>query len=187
VAVEETIVSGMAGRYAHALFSLAKDSGQIDQVANELQQVMSAYRESEDLQKFIQSPAFSSETQVRVLTAVLDALGVKGLTENFFKLVASKRRLFGVPKMIEGFNHLRDVEYGIVRATVTSAAALKDDQIEALKGSLAALSGGKSVEITAKVDPALIGGLVVQLGSRMIDGSLKTKLNAIRTRMKEVG
>ncbi|ACB93877.1 F0F1 ATP synthase subunit delta [Beijerinckia indica] len=187
VAVEETIVTGMAGRYAQALFSLAKESGTIDQVASDLQRLREIYRESEDLQRFIGSPAFSSEIQVKVLNALLNKVEITGLAANFIKLVAFKRRLFGLPKMIDDFNHLRDVEYGIVRATVTSAAPLKDEQLETLKGVLAAQGGGKSVEIAAKVDPALIGGLIVQLGSRMVDGSLKTKLNAIRTRMKEVG
>ena len=183
----ENIVSGMAGRYASALFSLAKDSRSIDKVAADLKRFDALIADSADLQLLVRSPAFSAEDQTRALKAVLERAGIDGLTTNFLLLVASKRRLFAVRTMIRDFLALDDADRGVSRATVTVAEPLSDDQLAALKSSLAEATGGKSVEVDMKVDPAIIGGIVVRLGSRMVDASIKTKLNAIRTRMKEVG
>jgi F-type H+-transporting ATPase subunit delta len=187
LAKEESIVSGMAGRYAQALFDLARERGVTDQVAADLSTFSTLIAESADLQRFIKSPVFTAEEQVRALTAVLSRTGIAGISGNFLKLVAAKRRLFAIADMIRDFNKLNDFAKGLARAEVTVAEPLKDPHIEALKTALAELTGGQSVEITVKVDPSIIGGLIVKLGSRMVDGSLKTKLNSIRTRMKEVG
>jgi F-type H+-transporting ATPase subunit delta len=187
LAKEESIVSGMAGRYAQALFDLAKERGVTDQVAADLSTFSALITESPDLQRFIKSPVFTAEEQVRALTAVLSRTGISGISANFLKLVAAKRRLFAISDMIRDFNKLHDFAKGLARAEVTVAEPLKDPHVEALKTALAELTGGQSVEITVKVDPSIIGGLIVKLGSRMVDGSLKTKLNSIRTRMKEVG
>lgn len=187
VAKEQSIVSGMAGRYAQALFDLAQERGVTDQVAADLSVFSALVAESPDLQRFIKSPVFTAEEQVRALTAVLSRTEIAGIAGNFLKLVAAKRRLFAIADMIRDFNKLNDFAKGLARAEVTVAEPLKDSHVEALKTALAELTGGQSVEMTVKVDPSIIGGLIVKLGSRMVDGSLKTKLNSIRTRMKEVG
>jgi len=143
--------------------------------------------ESADLQRLVRSPVFSAAEQLKALDALLEKAGVTGIAANFIKLVAAKRRLFAIRDMIAEYGKLNDAFRGVTRAEVTSAAPLTDANVAALKASLRAVSGGKDVELTAKVDASIIGGLVVKLGSRMVDGSLKTKLNTIRTRMKEVG
>jgi F-type H+-transporting ATPase subunit delta len=186
-AKEETIVSGMAGRYAQALFSLAQEQGVTNQVATDLSRFSAMIAENADLQRFIKSPVFSAAEQVRALTAILARAEIGGITANFLKLVANKRRLFALADMIRDFNKLNDFAKGLTRAEVTVAEPLKDAHVAALKEALAALTGGQSVEVAIKIDPAIIGGLIVKLGSRMVDGSLRTKLNTLRTRMKEVG
>jgi F-type H+-transporting ATPase subunit delta len=177
----------MSGRYAQALFELAQESSSTDQVAADLKNFLDLVYSSEDLQRFVKSPVFTAEEQVKALGAILLKAGIAGIAANFLKLVAAKRRLFAVSDMIHDFNILSDAKKGISRAEVTVAEPLKEDHIAALKEALAQVSGGKTVEIAVKVDPALLGGLIVKLGSRMVDASLKTKLNSIRTRMKEVG
>lgn len=187
LAQQETLVSGMAGRYAQALFELASESGATDQVAADLAAFDGLLDESVDLRRFVKSPVFTAEEQVKALSAILDKAGIAGLAAKFLKLVASKRRLFAVGDMIRDFKTLHDAARGVARAAVTVAEPLKDEHVEALKSALVELTGGKEIAIAVKVDPAIIGGLVVQLGSRMVDGSLRTKLNSLRTRMKEVG
>jgi F-type H+-transporting ATPase subunit delta len=187
VADEETIVSGMAGRYALALFSLAQDSHETGPVAAALKIFDGLVAESADLQRLVRSPVFSAREQIKALEAILAAAGISGPAANFIKLVAAKRRLFAIRDMIADYQKLYDAERGVTRAEVTAAAPLADQHVSALKEALKAATRGKEVDVAVKVDPAIIGGLVVKLGSRMVDGSLKTKLNAIRTRMKEVG
>lgn len=187
MAQEETLVSGMAGRYASALFALAQESQTTDKVAADLKTFGDLVASSEDLQRLVKSPVFSGEAQVKALGAILDKAGVSGAAANFLKLVAAKRRLFAVGDMIDGFNKLNDAAKGVSRAEVTVAAPLTEAQTGALKAQLLQVAGGESVDVAVKVDPSIIGGLIVKLGSRMVDGSLKTKLNSIRTRMKEVG
>jgi F-type H+-transporting ATPase subunit delta len=187
VAEQENIVSGMAGRYASALFSLARDEQATDEVAAALASFDDLVAQSSDLARLVRSPVFSAEAQTRALAALLDKGGIGGLAANFIKLTAKKRRLFAIREMIADYHKLNDAYRGVVRAEATSAAALSTEHVAALKQALTGVTGGKSVEVSLNVDPSIIGGLVVRLGSRMVDGSLKTKLNAIRTRMKEVG
>ena len=177
----------MPGRYASALFDLAQEQKAIDSVASDLKSFDAMVESSPDLQRLVRSPAFTAEEQTRALAAVLDKAGIKGLAANFLKLVATKRRLFAVRDMIAGYGKLVDAAKGVKRAEVTVAEPLGDSHLEALKDALRQVSGGQSVELSVKVDPSIIGGLVVRLGSRMVDGSLRTKLNSIRNRMKEVG
>ena len=181
------IVWGLAGRYASALFSLARDGRQTDVVAAALHSFDAMIAASPDLRRLVRSPSLSPDEQIRALTALLDRAEIFGIAANFIKFVAAKRRLFAIRDMIAEYGKLNDAFRGVTRAEVTSAAPLTDANVAALKASLRAVSGGKDVELTAKVDASIIGGLVVKLGSRMVDGSLKTKLNTIRTRMKEVG
>jgi F-type H+-transporting ATPase subunit delta len=187
LANEETIVSGMAGRYASALFALAQEQNAVDQVAADLQTFDRLVAESDDLQRLVRSPAFTAQEQSRALAAVLERAGVSGLAANFLKLVAAKRRLFAVRDMIRDFNALVDDARGVKRAEITVAEQLADSHLDALREALREVSGGKSVDLAVKIDPSIIGGLVVRIGSRMVDSSLRTKLNSIRTRMKEVG
>jgi F-type H+-transporting ATPase subunit delta len=187
VAKEETIVSGMTGRYAQALYDLAWDQRATEKTANDLKSFAAMITESEDLGRFVRSPVFSAEQQVRVLGVLLARVGIDGLAASFIKLVASKRRLFAIEGMIADFQKIYDAARGVTRARVTVAEPLDPRHLDALSTALAEITGGKSVDVDVKVDPAIIGGIVVQLGSRMVDGSLRTKLNAIRTKMKEVG
>jgi F-type H+-transporting ATPase subunit delta len=184
LAGEQTIVSGMAGRYAAALFDLAREANTIDAVKGELDRFDALIGESPELGRLVRSPVFSAEVQLRALAAVLERAGIGGLTEKFLKLVTSNRRLFAVRDMIKVFRALVADQKGEATAEVTVAEALKDEHVAALKSALKAVSG-KDIDLSIKIDPAIIGGLVVKLGSRMVDSSLRTKLNAIRHAMKE--
>jgi F-type H+-transporting ATPase subunit delta len=177
----------MSGRYAVALFALAKEQGTTDQVAADLKAFASLIDESPDLQRFVRSPVFSAEVQQKALTAILDKAGFNLAAANFLKLVAAKRRLFAIRDMIRDYLALDDDAKGVTRADVTVAEPLAEGHRAALEEALKNVTGGKSVEVNVKIDPSIIGGLVVKLGSRMVDASLKTKLNSIRTLMKEVG
>ena len=177
----------MAGRYAQALYQLALEKGATDQVAADLKSFAALIAESADLARLVRSPVFSSQEQVKALGAVFDRVGITGLTANFIKLVATKRRLFAIGDMSANYARLHDAARGVTRADVTVAEPLAAEHLEALKSALLQVSGGKSVDVAVKVDPEIVGGIVVKLGSRMIDDSVKTKLNSIRTRMKEVG
>jgi F-type H+-transporting ATPase subunit delta len=187
VAQPDSIVSGMAGRYASALYDLAREQNAVDKVSADLASFSGMVSGSPDLQRLVKSPAFSAESQQKALTALLDKAGIAGITGNFLKLVASKRRLFAVENMIADFTKLVDMDRGVARAEVTVAEPLNGSHRAALNASLQEVSGGKSVEVDVKVDPEIIGGIIVKIGSRMVDSSLKTKLNSIRTRMKEAG
>jgi F-type H+-transporting ATPase subunit delta len=187
LAEDETIVSGVAGRYASALFSLALDNRQTDAVADSLAKFDALIAESPDLERLVRSPVFSAADQLRALDAILADASIGGVAANFIRLVTSKRRLFFIREMIADYRKLNDAHRGVTHAEVTSATALTDTHIAELKESLRAASGGREVDLDTKIDPSIIGGLIVRLGSRMVDGSLKTKLNAIRLAMKEVG
>ena len=142
--------------------------------------------QSDDLQAFIRSPVYRAEEQVRVIEAVLKQAGIGGLVANFFKVVARNRRLDAAPEIIAAFRRLLAKRRGEVTAEVTSAEPLSDAHVAAIKDALKA-SLGKDVTLDARVDPSLIGGLIVKVGSRMVDSSLKTKLSSLKLAMKEVG
>ena len=181
-----TWVSGVAQRYATALFELAEESGAVDAVATSLDAFNGLIGESADLKRLIESPAFTAEEQVAAVNAILAKAGITGIAANFIGLVASKRRLFALPGMIQGYKRLVAEAKGIVAAEGTVAEEPSAKRLEEIRSALAGVAG-KDVALTVKVDPALIGGLVVKMGSRMVDASLKTKLNSIRLAMKEVG
>ncbi len=183
---DRTLVSGVAGRYATALFELASEANAIDAVAADLERFTAVSAESADLRRLIESPAFSAEEQVKAIGAVLASVGIAGIAANFIGLVASKRRLFAPAGHDPGLpQHGRRVQGHRARRGHGGRGPLRP----ARRGNRAALTGvaGKDVDVSIKVDPALIGGLVVKMGSRMVDASLKTKLNSIRLAMKEVG
>jgi F-type H+-transporting ATPase subunit delta len=184
VAGEESIVSGMAGRYATALFELARDGDAIDGVTADLGHFDALVGDSADLNRLVRSPVFSAQEQLRALSAVLERAGIGGLAAQFVKLVTWNRRLFAVRAMIKSYRDLVAAHKGEATAEVTVAEPLKDEHFATLRAALKAVSG-KDVDLAVKIDPAIIGGLVVKLGSRMVDSSLRSKLNAIRQAMKE--
>lgn len=179
-------VSGVAERYASALFELAREENAFDSVAGELDAFAKMLDESDDLRTLIRSPAFTSEEQTRAVSAVLAKAELKGLGANLIRTAAANRRLFAVPDMIVAYRRLLAKERGETSASVTSAEPLSDGQVTALKAALKEALG-KDVTLDQKVDDALIGGLIVQVGSRMIDTSLRTKLNSMKYAMKEAG
>jgi F-type H+-transporting ATPase subunit delta len=187
LAENSDIVSGVSGRYASALFSLAQDGRQTDAVAQSLEKLDALIAASPDFERLIRSPVFSANDQLKALDAILAREEISGIAANFVRLVAVKRRLFFLRQMVAEYRKLYDASRGVTRAEVTSASALSDDNLTGLKEQLKAASGGRDVQLDVKVDPSIIGGLIVKLGSRMVDGSLRTKLNAIRLAMKEVG
>ena len=184
MAGEDATVSGMAGRYATALFELALDRNALDAVRADLDRFDAMIAESSDLGRLVRSPVFSSEEQARAVAAVLDKAAIGGLAANFIKLVAQKRRLFAIREMARGFRNLVARHRGEATAEVTAAEPLSEQHLGALKDALKSVTG-KDVALAVKVDPAIIGGLVVKLGSRMVDTSLRTKLNALKFAMKE--
>lgn len=185
VAGDEPIVSGMAGRYATALFELALEELAIDAVKADLERFSALIAESPDLQRLVRSPVFTPEQQTRALSAVLDKSGIEGIAARFLKVVSSNRRLFAAQDMIGAFRTLVARHKGETSATVTVAEKPSETHLAAIKDALKAVTK-KDVQIEVKVDPSIIGGLIVKLGSRMVDTSLRTKLNTIKLAMKEV-
>lgn len=186
MAAETTLVSGLAGRYATALFELARDNGSLDSVAADLDRVDAAIAADPAFAALLRSPLFSRDEQERGVAAVLERLGAGNLVRPFVGLVARNRRLFALHDMIRGFRKLLSAHRNETLAEVVSATALSDAQVDSLRAALAQASKG-SIRLDTKVDPSLIGGLVVKLGSRMVDASIRTKLNALKVAMKGVG
>jgi len=177
-------VSGMAGRYANALFELALEEKKLDAVKADLDRFDAMIGDSADLNRLVRSPVFSAGEQGKALDAILKKVGIGGIAANFLKLIAANRRLFAVRDVIRGFRQLLAKHKGEVTADVTAAETLSDTQLTALKGALKSVTG-KDVDLNIHIDPAIIGGLVVKLGSRMVDSSLRAKLNSIKYAMKE--
>jgi len=179
-------VSGLAGRYATALFELAEADKQLDQVADDLATIQAMLDESSDLHRLIRSPVVSRENQSKGMAAVLENAGIGDLTKNFVGVVADNRRLFALPGMLKGFQALLADRRGETTAEVISAKELSDTQMKALGESLKKATGSK-VSIDAQVDEELLGGLIVKVGSLMVDSSLRTKLTQLRFAMKGMG
>ncbi len=179
-------VSGVAVRYATALYDLAEEAKSVETVENDLARFDALLTESADLRSLVESPVFKAEEKSNAIQAVLAKAEIGGLVGNFIQLVAKNARLFALPGMIRAFRALAAEKRGEVTADVQSATPLSDANAKALKEALNAAMG-KDVKINATVDPALIGGLVVRVGSKMIDASLRTRLNSLKIAMKEVG
>jgi len=184
MASEQPIVAGVAGRYATALFELALEDKVLDKVRVDLDRFDQMIAGSDDLKRLVRSPVFTADVQVSALKPILEKAGIDGVAANFIKLVASNRRLFALPQIIRAFRALVAKHKGEVSANVTVAEQLSDVHLKSLKDALNAVTG-KDVDLQVQVDPSIIGGLVVKLGSRMVDTSLRTKLNSIKTAMKE--
>ena len=185
MAGEDPLISGMAGRYASALFELALEDKATDAVKADLDKFDAMIGGNPDLNRLVRSPVFGVDEQLKALTAILDMVGIKGLAANFLRVITTNRRLFAVREMIRAYRALVARHKGEVSAQVTVAEKLSDQNLDALKGALKNVTGGKEIDLDVKIDPAIIGGLVVKVGSRMIDSSLRTKLNAIKFAMKE--
>ena len=186
MAAEDPSVSGVSGRYATALFELARDEKSIDAVRADLDRFEAMLNDSTDLKRLVRSPVFSAGEQSKALIAVLDKAGIAGVSANFLKVLTANRRLFVVTDVIRAFRALVARFKGEAVADVTVAETLSDRNLDSLKAALKAVTG-KDVALNVKVDPSIIGGLVVKLGSRMVDSSLRTKLNSIKHAMKEAG
>ncbi|HEX8526220.1 F0F1 ATP synthase subunit delta [Allosphingosinicella sp.] len=177
------IQASLAGRYAMALFELARDQRQLETVGASLDALRRALAESDELRSLTTSPLVGREESLGAVAATADSMGLDPLTRNFLGVLARNRRLSQLGAVIRAFDMLSARHRGEVRAEVTSAHPLTDDQVEALKTKLKA-STGSDVAVELSVDPAILGGLVVQVGSRMIDGSIRTKLNNLANAMK---
>ncbi|MDF1849061.1 MAG: F0F1 ATP synthase subunit delta [Parvibaculaceae bacterium] len=186
MSADKPLASGVAGRYATALFELADQAGALDTVAADLQGLSGLIDTSVDLKRLMRSPVFSTDEQAAAMSAILTKAGVQTLTQNFIGVVIANRRIFALQDMIRSFGQLLAQSRGEISADVTSAHPLGDPQVAALKEALNAAMG-RDVQIETRVDKELLGGLVVKVGSRMIDSSLRTKLNNLKFAMKEAG
>ena len=179
----EKAEGGLAGRYANALFELARDQKAIDAVSTDLASLRRALETSADLSRLVRSPVFSAADHAKALTAILEKMGANALTTKFVLLLAQKRRLFVLLPIIAAYERLVARSRGETEAEVTATRALSDGEIAELKSVLKSKLG-KEPRLHAKIDPTLLGGLVVKVGSRMIDSSLRTKLDGLRAAMK---
>ena len=186
MASEGTGVSGLAGRYATALFELADENKALDQVAQDLAAIKQMLVDSPDLARMVRSPVLSRGDQAKAMSVLMKQAGVSELTQRFIGLVAQNRRLFALTGMINGYLAELARRRGQMTADVTSAYRLSDPQVQALTDVLRNSMGSK-IEVRVTVDPALIGGMIVKVGSRMIDSSVRTKLNKLQIAMKGVG
>lgn len=186
MATDDTSVSGVAGRYATALFELARDQKSIDSVRADVDKFAGLLADNPDLARLVRSPVFTAQEQGKALDAVLAKAGIGGIAANFLRVLTANRRLFAVSDVIRAFRVLVAKFRGEATADVTVAEPLNDKNLDALKASLKSVTG-KDVDLNVNVDPSIIGGLIVKLGSRMVDSSLRTKLNSIKHAMKEAG
>ena len=181
--IQGNITAGLAGRYASALFDLARESNDIDGVQKSLTTLKAALTDSADLAALVSSPVVGRSDAARAIAAVARSLGLDSLTGKFLGVLAENRRLADISGMIDAFNAIVAGHRGEVTAKVTSAHPLSADQLSALAANLKTRVG-RDVQIATTVDPAILGGLVVQLGSQLIDGSIRTRLNGFAQAMK---
>lgn len=186
MAGEHSTESGLAGRYGAALLELAEDKQQLDGVADDLRELRKLIDESEDLRRLIRSPVIGRDQQSKAMSAIVEKAGLSDLTRRFVMVVAQNRRLFALPQMIAAYLEELAHRRGEVTAEVTAAKQLSEAQRGKLTETLRRAVGAK-VQVDVKIDPALIGGLVVKVGSRMVDSSLRTKLQKLQLAMKGVG
>ncbi len=180
------MISGVAGRYANALFDLASEEKAIPATAKALASLQSMISDSADLTRLISSPVFKSDDQMSALTALASKAGVTGLALNFVKLMCEKRRLPALNDAISGFQALVAEAKGELVAEVTSAEKLSAVQLKDLQAALKAKLG-RDVTLQTTIDPSILGGLIVKAGTTMIDDSLKTKLQNLKVAMKGTG
>ena len=177
------IKASLQGRYASALFDLASENGSVTAVEGDLDRVDQAIRESEDFSDLIRNPQISRAAASSAISAIGPILGLLPLTANFLGVLAANRRLSALPEIVRAFHAIAAAQRGEVTAEVTSAHALDEGQIEALRQKLEAREG-RNVKVRASVDPEILGGLVVTIGSKRIDSSIRTRLNSLAQAMK---
>ncbi|MGB3738660.1 MAG: F0F1 ATP synthase subunit delta [Pontixanthobacter sp.] len=178
-----SVRASLAGRYASALFDLASEAGTVSAVESDLTKLSEALRQSSDLRDLTTNPQVGRDQSESAMRAVGGELAISELTQNFIGVLAQNRRLGDLPRMIVAFHTIAANQRGEVTANVTSAHALSDAQLATLKERLTAREG-RTVKLSADVDPDLLGGLVVTIGSQRIDGSIRTRLNSLAQAMK---
>ncbi len=183
MAQEQAVDQSLAGRYATAVFELAQEEKAIETLERDFGALKAMIAESPDLARLVRAPVFSRDEQAKGMKGVLRAMQASPLATRLVLMLASKRRLFVLVDIIKAFERLVAQLRGEVSAQVTSARPLNDTQIEELKNILRSKLG-REARLETKVDPSLLGGLVVKVGSRMIDSSLRTKLNGLRLAMR---
>ncbi len=186
MANDEPIMATVAGRYASALFDLAKDERKLEAVEADMTSLSNMLAQNAELTRMVRSPVISADDQAKAIAAIAAAAGFSDLSTNFVKLLARSRRLFALADIVKLFRQLAARHRGEITADVVSAHPLNETQRAALEDALKGTAGGRNIRMNTRVDPALLGGLVVTMGSRMIDSSLRTKLDSLKTRMKEV-
>jgi len=177
------IKASLSGRYASALFDLASEAGTVSAVEADLDKLGDALGESAELRALIKNPEISREQIGKVMTGLGDYLALTDLTRNFLGVLAHNRRIADLSAMIRAFHAIAAAQRGEVTAEVASAYALTDEQLAALEQKLRAREG-RTVKLKTRVDPDLLGGLVVTVGSKRIDGSIRTRLNSLAQAMK---
>ena len=181
-----SLTAGAAGRYATALFELAQEAGSLEQAEADLTALGAALEESSDLSDLLKNPMYTRTEQGAAMAGVADKMGLSALVKNVIGLMATKRRLFAVPELIRVFQGLMAEHRGEVTAEVTAARALSDTQSAALVEQIKSAIG-RDVKLNVTVDESIIGGLVVKVGSKMIDSSIRSRLNSLQSVMKEAG
>ena len=180
------IISEIAVRYAAALFALADSQDGLDVVASDLTALKAMINDSADLRRLLDTPVLTREEQGKAVAALAAAAGFSVVTSNFLGLVAKNRRLSALPGMVASYLGRLAARRGETAASVSTAVALTQAQLDALTSTLKTTFGG-NVSVEVAIDPGLLGGLVVQVGSRMVDSSLRTKLQHLKLAMKGVG
>ncbi len=175
---------GLAGRYAGALYALAEESGKIDAVVKDMNGVAELVSANQDMRMLVESPAITWAEQTKAVTAVLEKGGADALTVKFVGTVASNGRLHALSRIISAFLAEHARRRGEVSAEVISAIEMDDARRARVEQAVSKLAGSDKLSLSMRVDPSLIGGLVVRIGSRMIDTSIRTKLNRLETAMK---
>lgn len=177
------ITASLQGRYASALFDLASENGQVSPVEADLEKLDQALRDSADLGALIRNPQVSRDAAGKAIESVADVLELSPLTRKFLGVLAANRRLARLPEIIRAFFAIAAAARGEVTAQVSTAHPLATDQVEALRQKLETREG-RSVIVRTSVDPELLGGLVVTIGSKRIDSSIRTRLNSLAQAMK---
>lgn len=183
MAAEHAHEAGLAGRYALAVFELAQEERAVETVANDFAGLNQLIAESPDLMRLVRAPVFSREEQAAGMNGVLNRMEASALTRRFILLLASKRRLFALPDIIRAYRSLVAKQKGEMAAQVTSARPLSNEEMDELRATLKSRLS-RDVQLESHIDPSLLGGLVVQVGSRMIDSSIRTKLNNMRMALR---
>ncbi len=186
MSASSTVVAHIARPYASALFDLATEAKNVPEVEKSLDELGVLIAQSDDFSNFLKSPVIPSNVKIALIDKIVTKAGLPELVANFVRLVAKNARLFVLPAIVPAFDEMAAKQRGEIRAEVTSAVPLNKKQLSSL-GATLKKQLSKSVTLDTNVDPSLIGGLMVKVGSRMIDTSIKTKLTAMKIAMKEVG